>query len=132
MINFENVFQKGKFRKCEPGTKLFSTGEIVSENAISIIKTGQVDLVIPKKDGAKISIPLGEGELIGVPEVYTGSKRVTEAVCRSQVECYSWNESEFLEALSIAWELSLYTIRSLASQLKIINSEFVEKIHINI
>ncbi len=132
MLNQEHIFQKGKFKEYEKHSKLFLKDEPVGDDAIFLIKKGQVQLEVPKKDGTRITIPLNEGDIMGIPEVYTGSNRITEAVCESPVECYVWSESEFLSASSVIWELSLYTIKSLSSVLKIINAEFVEEINIEV
>lgn len=132
MINQEHIFQKGKFKEYEKYSKLFLKDEPVGDNAIFFIKKGQVQLKIFKKDKTRISIPLKEGDIVGIPEVYTGSNRITEAVCESPVECYVWSESEFLSASSVIWELSLYTIRSLSSVLKTIDAEFIEEINIEV
>lgn len=132
MIQVENIFQFGREKTFNQGTKLFSKGDEVREDAIFFIKKGMLKLQIPKKDGSKITLYIREGDMIGVPEVYTGSSRVTEAVCESNIECYVWSESEFLKAVSIVWELCLYAIKSLSASLKILNSEFVDKISISI
>ncbi|MDD5067880.1 MAG: cyclic nucleotide-binding domain-containing protein [bacterium] len=127
MVTLENIYQNGQVKKFKKGEKLFSRNEMVGEDAIFFIKQGLVKLLIFKKDRTELKIYLKDGDLAGVAEVYADSPRVTESICDSDVECYIWNKSNFILTVSMIWELSLYTIKSLSVFLKIINSEFVEK-----
>ncbi len=132
MINLENIFQRGEFKTFQSGQNLFFKGDPVEGDAIYYIKRGNVKLAVPKNDGTELSLRLMEGDLVGVPEVYADTPRITNAKCESEVECYVWDKASFLLAVAMIWELSLFSIKALSSFLRIINAEFVDKMNISI
>ena len=132
MISNESLFQNGSLKKFSKESKLFSINDSVGDAAIFYINKGLVKLRIPRANGGELTIYLKEGDLVGVPEVFADTDRITEAVCKEDTDCYIWDKENFLLTNSIVWELSLYTIKSLSTFLKIINAEFVDKISLKI
>jgi CRP-like cAMP-binding protein len=130
LINQENIFQNGTVKKYEAGKKLFNVGEPITEDAVYFLKSGAVRLDIPTQSGFPLTLNLKEKDFVGIPEVYADFNRETEAVCETDLECYVWNTADFLMTVNMIWELSFYTIKSLSEFLKIINSEFIDKISI--
>jgi len=132
MVNAENFLKSGKAEKIKKDTILYNVDDISNLNAVYYIKKGKASLEYIKSDGSVFKIILQEGDLIGLPEVYTNMQRITKASAITDMECQVWDKASFLVEAASIWELSIYTIKSLSNILKILNAEFANEQNLNI
>ncbi len=128
-MNFqvETLFKDGKEVFFERGTIIYRKGEKILEDAIYYIKDGLVTIRINKKNGDKVKVYRQRGEIFGIDESLVAEERITDAVAEENTIVYIWNKTDFFLNTSINWELSLYSIKSLSSYLRILNSEFLDQ-----
>lgn len=123
----ENLFKDGKEVFYERGSTIYKRGDKIQEDAIYYIKDGLVTLRINKKNGDKIKVYRQRGEIFGIDESIVLNERLIDALAEENTIVYIWNKTDFFLNTSINWELSLYSIRSLSSFLRILNSEFLDQ-----
>lgn len=123
----ENLFSNGKEVFYERGSFIYKKGDKILEDAIFYIKDGLVTLRINKKNGDKIKVYRQRGEIFGIDESIILNERIIDAIAEENTIVYIWNKTDFFLNTSINWELSLYSIKSLSSFLRILNSEFLDQ-----
>ncbi|MFN3411272.1 MAG: cyclic nucleotide-binding domain-containing protein [Exilispira sp.] len=126
-FQLENLFKDGKEVFFERGSIIYKKGDKIGDDAIYYIKDGLVTLRIFKKNGDKIKVYRQRGEIFGIDESIVLKERIVDAIAEENTIVYIWNKSDFFINISINWELSLYSIKSLSSFLRILNSEFLDQ-----
>lgn len=123
----ENLFKDGKEIFFERGSVIYKKGDKILDDAIYYIKDGLVTLRINKKNGEKVKVYRQRGEIFGIDESLVLTERILDAIADENTIVYIWNKNDFFLNTAINWELSLYSIRSLSSFLRILNSEFLDQ-----
>ena len=123
----ENLFKDGKEVFYDRGSVIYKKGDKILEDAIYYIKDGLVTLRINKKNGDKVKVYRQRGEIFGIDESLVVNERIIDAIAEENTIVYIWNKTDFFLNTSINWELSLYSIKSLSSYLRILNSEFLDQ-----
>lgn len=123
----ENLFNDGKEVFFERGSVIYKKGDKILDDAIYYIKDGLVTLRINKKNGEKVKVYRQRGEIFGIDESLVLTERILDAIADENTIVYIWNKNDFFLNTAINWELSLYSIRSLSSFLRILNSEFLDQ-----
>jgi CRP-like cAMP-binding protein len=124
----ETDLQYGEKVRIEPGTKIYSIGDPLSNHPIYYVIAGLIRIGIPLSDGSTIPVYHHPDSVFGVVESLLDCPRLTIAYCMENSILYRWDKEGFDVASSVSWELALETITGLTRTLRIMNAEFGDRI----
>jgi CRP-like cAMP-binding protein len=124
----ETDLQYGEKVRIEPGTRIHSVGDPLSNHPIYYIIAGLIRIEIAPANGAMIPIYLHPDSVFGAVETLLDCPRLTTAYCMENSILYRWDRDGFDVASSVSWELALETITGLTRILRILNAEFGDRL----
>jgi CRP-like cAMP-binding protein len=124
----ETDLQYGEKVRIEPGTRIYSVADPLSNHPIYYIIAGLIRMEITLANGAIIPIYLHPDSVFGAVETLLDCPRLATAYCMENSILYRWDRDGFDVASSVSWELALETITGLTRILRILNAEFGDRL----
>jgi CRP-like cAMP-binding protein len=124
----EADLQYGEKVRIEPGTRIYSVADPLSNHPIFYIIAGLIRMEITLANGAIIPIYLHPDSIFGAVETLLDCPRLTTAYCMENSILYRWDSEGFDVASSVSWELALETITGMTRILRILNAEFGDRL----
>ena len=124
----ETDLQYGEKVRIEPGKRIYSAGDPLSNLPIYYIIAGLIRMEISLTNGAMIPMYLQPDSVFGTVETLLDCSRLTTAYCMENSILYRWDREGFDVASSVSWELALETITGLTRTLRILNAEFGDRL----
>ena len=110
------VFYKG-------GEVIYEEDDNLGDPCIYYILEGKIEVVKNYNSIQKELFAYNAGEIFGMLEVYTPSRRVTHARALSDVKAIGLSKDEFEQAMVISMNFTLMSIRLLSKMLRQINEK---------
>ena len=124
----EADLQYGEKVRIEPGARIYSVADPISNHPIFYIIAGLIRMEIALANGATIPIYLHPDSVFGAVETLLDCPRLTTAYCMENSILYRWDREGFDVASSVSWELALETITGMTRTLRILNAEFGDRL----
>jgi CRP-like cAMP-binding protein len=124
----EADLQYGEKVRIEPGTRIYSVADPLSNHPIFYIIAGLIRMEIALASGAIMPIYLHPDSVFGAVETLLDCPRLTTAYCMENSILYRWDREGFDVASSVSWELALETITGMTRTLRILNAEFGDRL----
>lgn len=124
----ETDLQYGEKVRIEPGSRIYSVADPLTNHPIFYIIAGLIRMEITLANGALIPIYLHPDSVFGAVETLLDSPRLTTAYCMENSILYRWDREGFDVASSVSWELALETITGMTRTLRILNAEFGDRL----
>jgi CRP-like cAMP-binding protein len=124
----ETDLQYGEKVRIEPGSRIYSVADPLTNHPIFYIIAGLIRMEITLANGAIIPIYLHPDSVFGAVETLLDCPRLTTAYCMENSILYRWDREGFDIASSVSWELALETITGMTRTLRILNAEFGDRL----
>ena len=119
----------GKIITYDPKNIIYRRGDSDNQKPIYYIMAGLVKIEYILPSGINFKYYLQPNNLFGIEEAIGRIGRLSDAVAMETSKLYKWDPDLFFQATENSHRLAITSIRSLSRLLRILNSEYGDKVN---